>query len=111
MEHVGALYQLARRGGDPLNEVVVIGIDAGYHVLPERLAEFVHHGNLLALGQGAVGGEHDLEVELLILITAEDVTPESHVIVTLHVGNDLVARLLGPQTIRCLDVEGVQIVR
>jgi len=107
----GAADELARRGGGSLQQVVVVGIDARYHVLAQRVAQPVHHGHLFALGQRAAAGQHHLEVVFVVGKLAEDVAPEGHVVVALHVGHDFLACLLGAQAVGCLHIHRRQIVR
>ena len=105
VEHVGILEHLARAFGGALHQIVVVGIDAGYHVRSRLPRQQLHHGSLLAALQLAdARGEHDLEVALLILEATEHSAPEEHIVVGLHVGHDALPALLRLQPVGRLDV-------
>ena len=69
VEHVAALGHAARLGGGSLQQVVVVGIDTGYHVGAYVLANEVHQHRLFAALQPLVRGQHDLKVAPVVLET------------------------------------------
>ena len=105
MKHIGALNDTVRSTRCALQQVVVIAINAGYHMATKTLAKVVHHRHLLTLGKGGIGGQHYLKVVTLGIILAQQMTPKRHIIVALHVGYNALTCTLGAQTIGSADIE------
>ena len=94
VEHVGVVYHDVRRLRGALYEIVVVGIDARYHVAATLSGYHAHDGGLLAaLKTVGARGQHHLEVARVVLEACEHGTPEEHVVVALHIGYDTAARV------------------
>ena len=110
VEDVGVAHDVLRCLCGPLHEEVVVGVHAGYHVLAHLVAHEVHEHLFLALGQTHLRGQHHLEVVLVVLKLAQHRAPEEHVVVTLHIGHDALARGLAVHAVDRAEVIGVEVV-
>ena len=110
VEYVGVAHDVLRGLRGPLHEEVVVGVDAGYHVLAHVVAHEVHEHLFLALGQAHLRGQHHLEVVLVVLELAQHRAPEEHVVVALHIGHDALARGLAFHAVDRAEVVGVEVV-
>lgn len=110
VENVRVRAHYARRLGGSLHEVVVIGIDAGYHAAPQARSELVHKGYLLSLAQGRARRKHHFEIVTVGLDAAQQVAPEENVVVAFDVSHNFPAGPLGVQTVGSLDVSRVEIL-
>ena len=99
VEDVGIAAHLARRLRDALQQVVVVGIDAGYHPLAQALAQVVGQRNLLALAQRGARGQHHLEAQVGRFEGAQQPAPEEDVVVTLDVGHYAALRTASRQAV------------
>lgn len=111
VEYVGTVeYGLRHRCG-ALYEIVVVGIDAGYHVAAHPTVEQTHQGRLLAaLKVWHARGQHHFEVAGVVLKTRQHRPPEKHVVVALYVSHDAPAGFLRGHTVGCLEVSRRKIV-
>ena len=63
------------------------------------------YARILAFGERGLRGEHHLEIVFLRVVLAEQMAPERHVVVALHIGHDALACRLGAQAVGCFYVE------
>ena len=102
MQHIVVVAHLLAQRGLALQEPVVVGIHAGYHVGPQ----VVHQGRLLSLAQGGSGRQHNFETESLGLVFVQHIAPEGNVVVTLHIGHYAFLRTAWPKPVCRSDVIG-----
>ena len=93
-----------------LQEVVVISINACYHVASHAVAHKGQECGLLALGEIGARGEHHLEIACLVFELAEYHAPEEDVVIAFNIGYDAASVVLSPQCIRCGDIVGADMV-
>ena len=105
MEHVAIRQHRARRGRRPLQQIVVVGVDTSYHVLPHTAVEQSHERRLLSPFQ-SVGArrQHHFKVACGVFKARQHGTPEEHVVVTLYVSHDASARLSRVQAVGRLNI-------
>ena len=82
-----------------LQKVVVIGIDAGYHVATHTVTHEGKKSGLLALGETGTGREHHFEVACIVFELAEYHAPEEYVVVAFDVGYDTAALTFSAQRV------------
>ena len=117
MEHKGTAQYLLRRSRSSLQQIIVVGIHTGNHILTQ--SEFVailltfkevHQHRLLPSRQVHLRREHDLEVSLVVLELRQHSPPEIDIIVTLDVGNNPAPCLFRGQCVGCLKIARIDIV-
>ena len=102
MQHVWRrTYLMAHRGGTLL-KVIVVGIDAGYHLRSQAIGK----RHLLAAAERIAAGKQDFEMQTtpsrlidLVLHLAQKLVPEENVIVTLHIGYNAQCRPTALKTV------------
>ena len=82
-----------------LQQVVVVGIDAGYHIASHTVAHQRQEGRLLALREIGTDGEHHLKITRLIFKLTQYHAPKEHVVIALHISHDATAAALTTQGI------------
>ena len=102
MQHIVVVAHLLAQRGLALQEPVVVGIHAGYHVGPQ----VVHQGRLLSLAQGGSGRQHYLETDIVRLVFVQHITPESYVVITFHVCHNAFLGTVGLEPVGCRNVVG-----
>ena len=111
VEDIRTVEDTARLTGAALNKIVVIGIDAGYHIATKGLAlQKIHQHRLLAAREVDLRRQHDLEVTLVVLELGEYRAPEVDIVVALDIGHNPTARLLGGERIGRLEILAVDII-
>ena len=111
VEDIGIANQFFRSWRDTLNEIVVVSIHAGNHVLSCALRQHVHDGRLLATLQLTHPcRQENLEIAGIVLETAEHRPPEKDVVVALHVDHDAPSVVLGLQSVGRLNEFRVDVV-
>ena len=101
LEHEPAVVYLAGSGCHTLQEVIVIAVHTGHHVVAQSGAQLIHEHRLLSLAKRVLGRKHDLEVEVVVLEIGEHRTPERHIIVALYIGHNPALCLFRFQPIGC----------
>ena len=105
MQYIGAVDDATRCACLALQQVVVVAVYAGNHMSAQSYAEVVHHRHLLTLSQRCVRGQHHLEVVFFVVVLAQQMAPERHVVVALHIGHNPLACRLGFQAVGGFYVE------
>ena len=68
VEHIRAIENALRLVSATLNKIIVVGIDASYHIATKRLAlEEVHQYRLLTTRQINLRWQHHLEIAFIVL--------------------------------------------
>ena len=111
MEDVRIARHSARDVGGTLHEVVVVGVDAGYHMPAELFAHHVGECLPLTLAERAARRQHHLEAELLRLDLAQQLTPKKHIVITLDVREDFPPRPLRLQAVGGFEVTRREVFR
>ena len=93
-----------------LQQVVIVGIDAGYHIASHTIAHKRQEGRLLALREIGTYGKHHLKITCLILELAQYHTPEEHVVIAFHVCHYATPTALTTQGISSRKVIGIDMI-
>ena len=88
MQYEFVFEHLTRCGCGALQQVVVVAVNAGYHVTAVGLAQHVHHSLFLAFGELGARRQHYLEMYLVAFVFVENRTPERYVIIAFDVCYD-----------------------
>ena len=110
MEHIRIAAHLCRQGGYALHQVVIIGIHASYHATPQPVSQFVGQSYFLPFAQAAVGRQHHLKEIPVRFERPEQVAPEKHIVVTLHISHNAFAALFAAQTVHGLYIVRIQVL-
>ena len=110
LHHVGTLDDVLGSMGTSLQEVIVIAVHAGNHVLAQLLAELVHQYGFLAFGQRCLGRQHLFEVTGVVFIFREDGSPERNIIVAFHISHDFSSRTFGLEAVGRSNVQGRKVL-
>jgi hypothetical protein len=90
MEDIGVGGNFLRCGSGSLLEIVVVSINTSYHALPYMLGKELHqHGFLATLELACSRGEHNFEINVIVLKLTEYLSPEKYVVIALHISYDL----------------------
>ena len=101
----------ARGERGALDEVVVVGVDTGDEPLSGLAVEGAHQGSFLTPLQDVLPrGQHHLEVIVGRLKLTEDGAPEEHVVVALHISDDLLTLLFGVEAVGGIKIGRRQVV-
>ena len=110
VEHERVGEHVAGRWGAALQQVVVVGIHTGDHIVAQVLAQTVHHRLLLAAREVGARRKHHLKLQVVAFEVVEHTAPEEDVGVAFHVCHDLLLTFaLRVQLAGCLYEFGVQV--
>lgn len=87
MKNVRVVAHFVRGCCCSLHKVVVICVHTGDKTSAEPLAQVVRQRHFLTLPERSVRGEHHLKTHLLCFQRAEQIAPEAHIVIALHIGN------------------------
>lgn len=90
-----------------LQQVVVVGIDTGYHITPHTIAHKRQKGRLLALREIGTDGEHHLKITCLVFKLTQYHAPEEHVVIALHIRHNTATAALTTQGISSREIIGI----
>ena len=93
-----------------LQQVVIVGIDAGYHIASHTIAHQRQEGGFLSLREVRAYGKHHLKITCLILKLAQYHAPEEHVVIALYIRHYATATALAAQRIGSREVIGIDMV-
>ena len=93
-----------------LQQVVIVGIDAGYHIASHTVAHQRQEGRLLALREIGTDGEHHLKITCLVFKLTQYHAPEEHIVIALHIRHYATAAALTTQGISSREIIGIDMV-
>ena len=106
MYYVWIAKHEVRHVGVTLYEVVVVSINACYHILAYALFHQCQQSLFLAFVKVVACGQHDLKVAFLIFKLRQHHTPEQYIVVALDIGHDAPACRLATHDVGSVDIVG-----